>query len=256
MAPLLSSPAIPAAAKTPPRARAPVSTRLSPPHACAVRAGFSFSERPARCSSRPTPAKSHQTIRPSRKSFAAWKMSSPVPSPSNAVDSLQRPATAPPQGTTARTFRHFHPTTVAAPPIQSCRIRPSPHSDRAKTRRPTHNARAHPESQPRILEPATSRTCSIPLAHLVSRRGSGTPEWGIAPPPSAAIHPPAEPRHPSSARPHSSTRLATPRLGSYPSQIRKDELRSKSAVPVQPIRLLYGFSSCHAFYPNPSAIAC
>src|SRR5258708_4013671 len=179
MAPLLSSPAILAEAKNPPCARAPVSTRLSPLHACAVRVGFSFSAHPARCSSRPSPATSHRTIRPSRKSFAAWKMSSPAPSPSNAVDSLQRPATAPPQGTTARTFLHFHPTTAAAPPIQSCRIRPSPHSDRAKTRRPTRNARAHPESQPRILEPATSPTCSIPFAHLLSPRRPAPPDYTI-----------------------------------------------------------------------------
>src|ERR1700722_2369878 len=235
MAPLASSPAILAEAKTPPYARAPVSTLPSPLRAFAAPAGFSFSARPARCSSRSTPAKSHRTIPPRRKSFVGWKTSLPAPSPSNAVDSRLPPATAPLPGTTTRTSPHFHPTTAAVRPIQSCRSRPSPHSDKAKTRHPTHTARAHPESQPHILEPATSQTCSTPLAHPLSRMESGTQGQGIALPDWEAIHWRAEPRHPASARPHSSTPLATPQLGPFPPQIRKAKLHTKSAVPVQPV---------------------
>ena len=171
---LASSPANLAEAKIPPHARAPVSTLPSPLREFAVPAGFSFSGRPVRCSSRSTPATSHRTIRPSRKSFAAWKTSLPAPSPSNAVDSRLPPATAPRRDKTIRMFPRCHPTRFAVPPIQLCRSRLSLHSDKAKTRHPTHTALAHPESQPRILEPATSQTCSTPLAHPLSRRESGT----------------------------------------------------------------------------------
>src|SRR5260370_3874941 len=169
-APRASSPADRAEVNSPLSVRAPVSTQPSLLHMSEAPASpFSFAH-PARCSSRPTPATSHQTVRRNRKTIAAWKTSSPAPSLSSAGDFPLPPAIEPPLDTTIRMSPHFHPTMAAALPIQSCRIHPFLHSGTAKILRLRRNAPAHPESPPHIRAREASRTCSIPLEHFLSRR--------------------------------------------------------------------------------------
>src|SRR5215470_10871440 len=130
---------------------------------------YAFS-RPAQCSSRSIRATTRRTARRNKRSFSALRMSSPAPWLLSAAGPPPLPTIAPHPDTTARTFRRFHPTTIALRPIRSCRSHPSLHSDMAGIRPLMHNVPAHPESPLHNRASPLHQRSSILSAHSACRR--------------------------------------------------------------------------------------